>query len=150
MVHTAQEVCGLPTILAHPWFERLVAGRPARLVERGVFVEWWASRGLVSAPASKRLWEVLRPEGRNHLTYDDFKPLLQVRGEARWGRGFGYSVTVLLSGPSSNGASAGGKAGRALVVDFEVRWTEACSCDRRGAAGGGGDAAGRAIVPEVR
>ncbi|KAI8474731.1 MAG: hypothetical protein J3K34DRAFT_366052 [Monoraphidium minutum] len=72
-----QEVCGLPTILAHPWFERLVAGRPARLVERGVFVEWWASRGLVTAPAVRRLWEVLRPEGRNHLTYDDFKPLLQ-------------------------------------------------------------------------
>jgi hypothetical protein len=75
-----QEVCGLPTILAHPWFERLVAGRPARLVERAVFVEWWASRGLVTAPAGRRLWEVLRPEGRNHLTYDDFKPLLQVGG----------------------------------------------------------------------
>jgi hypothetical protein len=73
-----QEVCGLPTILAHPWFERLVAGRPARLVERSVFTEWWAARGLVPAAAGKRLWEVLRPEGRNYLTYDDFKPLLQV------------------------------------------------------------------------
>jgi len=97
-----QEVCGLPTILAHPWFERLVAGRPARLVERGVFVEWWISRGLVAAPASKRLWEVLRPEGRNHLTYDDFKPLLQVRGGfgcvLLWGRGCGCGGRRLVVG----------------------------------------------------
>jgi hypothetical protein len=88
-----QDVCGMPTILAHPWFERLVAGRPARLVERGVFVDWWVGRGLVAAPASKRLWEVLRPEGRNHLTYDDFKPLLQVREGGR-GRGRGWRAAV--------------------------------------------------------
>jgi hypothetical protein len=79
----------MPTILAHPWFERLVNGRPARLVERAVFVDWWASRGLVAAPVSKRLWEVLRPDGRNYLTYDDFKPLLQVRRGEGWGWGGG-------------------------------------------------------------
>ncbi|KAF8065627.1 B''ALPHA [Scenedesmus sp. PABB004] len=72
-----QEVCQLPTILAHPWFERLVSASPARLVSKEAFVGWWTSRGLVSAPATRRLWEVLRPDGKQHLTYADFRPLLQ-------------------------------------------------------------------------
>lgn len=72
------QVCKLPTILAHPWFERLVGDSPSRLVSKGGFLEWWLSRRLVTAPPSKRLWEVLRPEGRHHLTYADFRPLLQV------------------------------------------------------------------------
>ena len=71
------QVCQLPTILAHPWFERLVAGRSDRLVQQNTFVNWWLNRGLLSAPASKRLWEVLRPDGRHYLTHDDFRPLLQ-------------------------------------------------------------------------
>jgi hypothetical protein len=100
-----QEVCGMPTILAHPWFERLVNGRPARLVERAVFVDWWASRGLVAAPVSKRLWEVLRPDGRNYLTYDDFKPLLQVRRGGGGGGGGGAGGRAWTFG----GAGAGGR-----------------------------------------
>lgn len=76
-----QQVCKLPTILAHPWFERLVGDSPSRLVSKSAFMQWWLSRGLVSAPPSRRLWEVLRPEGRHHLTYADFRPLLQVRWE---------------------------------------------------------------------
>lgn len=68
----------MPTILAHPWFERLVAGSAARLVSKAAFVDWWTSRRLVAAPATRRLWEVLRPEGKNYLTYADFRPLLQV------------------------------------------------------------------------
>eukprot|EP00882_Tetradesmus_deserticola_P009920 GHRQ01010481.1.p1 GENE.GHRQ01010481.1~~GHRQ01010481.1.p1 ORF type:complete len:405 (+),score=200.32 GHRQ01010481.1:358-1572(+) len=72
-----QEVCQLPTILAHPWFERLVAGSSERLVGKAAFVEWWSSRQLVAAPATRRLWEVLRPDGKHHLTYADFRPLLQ-------------------------------------------------------------------------
>lgn len=112
-----QEVCQLPTILAHPWFERLLgqsaAAGPAagdggeeagasertasgssgggyfdRLVQRDTFVQWWTSRGLVSAPPARRLWEVLRPDGKQHLTYADFRPLLQVwkrvRASAAW------------------------------------------------------------------
>jgi serine/threonine-protein phosphatase 2A regulatory subunit B'' len=105
-----QEVCALPTILAHPWFERLVAGRPARLVERAVFEEWWASRGLIAAPASKRLWEVLRPEGRHYLTYDDFKPLLQVgRGAGPWGR-----ERDGLAGRAGGGLEGGAAAPRCM------------------------------------
>ncbi|WIA36470.1 hypothetical protein OEZ86_007771 [Tetradesmus obliquus] len=72
-----QEVCQLPTILAHPWFERLVSGSSERLVSKAAFVEWWSSRQLVAAPATRRLWEVLRPDGKQHLTYADFRPLLQ-------------------------------------------------------------------------
>lgn len=72
-----QEVCKLPTILAHPWFERLVGDTPTRLVSKAAFLEWWLSRRLVIAPPSKRLWEVLRPEGKHYLTYADFRPLLQ-------------------------------------------------------------------------
>jgi hypothetical protein len=79
------QVCKLPTILAHPWFERLVGDSPSRLVSQQVFMEWWLSRRLVSAPPAKRLWEVLRPEGRHHLTYADFRPLLQVRTGRRHG-----------------------------------------------------------------
>lgn len=115
-----QEVCQLPTILAHPWFERLAkpaaaaaaatpataapaAGQvapsppgqppsqPPRLVTRAAFVDWWASRGLVTAPQVRRLWEVLRRDGANCLTYDDFRPLLHAvsnGGLAAWaGRG---------------------------------------------------------------
>jgi hypothetical protein len=73
------QVCQLPTILAHPWFERLVSGSSERLVSKAAFVEWWSSRQLVAAPATRRLWEVLRPDGSQHLTYADFRPLLQVR-----------------------------------------------------------------------
>jgi len=73
------QVCKLPTILAHPWFERLVGDTPTRLVSKAAFLEWWLSRRLVIAPPSKRLWEVLRPEGKHYLTYADFRPLLQVR-----------------------------------------------------------------------
>jgi hypothetical protein len=72
------QVCQLPTILAHPWFERLVSGSSERLVSKASFVEWWSSRQLVAAPATRRLWEVLRPDGKHHLTYADFRPLLQV------------------------------------------------------------------------
>lgn len=72
-----QEVCQLPTILAHPWFERLVGDSPARLVTKPAFLDWWLSRRLVSAPPARRLWEVLRPDGRNCLQYADFRPLLQ-------------------------------------------------------------------------
>eukprot|EP00878_Enallax_costatus_P011414 GHUV01011917.1.p1 GENE.GHUV01011917.1~~GHUV01011917.1.p1 ORF type:complete len:455 (+),score=124.40 GHUV01011917.1:298-1662(+) len=72
-----QEVCQLPTILAHPWFERLVAGSSSRLVSKAAFVDWWTSRQLVAAPATRRLWEVLRPDGKHYLTYADFRPLLQ-------------------------------------------------------------------------
>lgn len=72
------QVCQLPTILAHPWFERLVAGSNTRLVGKTAFVDWWTSRQLVAAPAAKRLWEVLRPDGKQYLTYADFRPLLQV------------------------------------------------------------------------
>lgn len=71
------QVCQLPTILAHPWFERLVAGSQERLVSKAAFVEWWISRQLVAAPATRRLWEVLRPDGKQYLTYADFRPLLQ-------------------------------------------------------------------------
>jgi hypothetical protein len=74
-----RQVCKLPTILAHPWFERLVGDSSLRLVSKSVFLDWWLTRRLVTAPPSKRLWEVLRPEGRHHLTYADFRPLLQVR-----------------------------------------------------------------------
>lgn len=81
----AVQVCKLPTILAHPWFERLVGDSPSRLVSQQVFIKWWLSRRLVSAPPAKRLWEVLRPEGRHHLTYADFRPLLQVRTGRRHG-----------------------------------------------------------------
>eukprot|EP00775_Hariotina_reticulata_P013808 gene13808-13929_t len=70
-------VCQLPTILAHPWFERLVAGSSTRLVSKAAFVDWWTSRQLVAASATKRLWEVLRPDGKHFLTYADFRPLLQ-------------------------------------------------------------------------
>jgi hypothetical protein len=70
------QVCQLPTILAHPWFERLVANTPGRLVSKAAFTDWWMSRGLLSASPAKRLWEVLRQEGRHHLTHDDFRPLL--------------------------------------------------------------------------
>jgi serine/threonine-protein phosphatase 2A regulatory subunit B'' len=72
----APQVCQLPTILAHPWFERLVANTPGRLVSKAAFTDWWMSRGLLSAPPAKRLWEVLRQEGRHYLTHDDFRPLL--------------------------------------------------------------------------
>ncbi|KAF6241961.1 hypothetical protein COO60DRAFT_1607887 [Scenedesmus sp. NREL 46B-D3] len=72
-----QEVCQLPTILAHPWFERLVSSSSERLVSKAAFVEWWGSRQLVAAPATRRLWEVLRPDGKHYLTYADFRPLLQ-------------------------------------------------------------------------
>lgn len=78
------QVCKLPTILAHPWFERLVGDSTSRLVSKQGFLEWWLSRRLVTAPPSKRLWEVLRPEGRHHLTYADFRPLLQVGAWWRW------------------------------------------------------------------
>lgn len=71
------QVCKLPTILAHPWFERLVGDSPSRLVSKSAFLEWWLNRRLVTASPSKRLWELLRPEGRHHLTYADFRPLLQ-------------------------------------------------------------------------
>eukprot|EP00879_Flechtneria_rotunda_P011212 GHRR01011710.1.p1 GENE.GHRR01011710.1~~GHRR01011710.1.p1 ORF type:complete len:181 (+),score=65.74 GHRR01011710.1:358-900(+) len=72
-----QQVCQLPTILAHPWFERLAAGSTNRLVSKAAFAEWWTSRQLVAAPATKRLWEVLRPDGKQFLTYADLRPLLQ-------------------------------------------------------------------------
>ncbi len=97
-----QEVCGLPTIVAHPWFERLTAASAAstsgaangagaapagaaaaaagptaaKLVTKDAFVEWWTARGLVNAPPARRLWEVLRREGCECLTYEDFRPLL--------------------------------------------------------------------------
>jgi hypothetical protein len=82
----SDQVCQLPTILAHPWFERLVATSTTRLVSKAAFVDWWTSRQLLAASATKRLWEVLRPDGKHFLTYADFRPLLQVGGHISCGR----------------------------------------------------------------
>lgn len=72
-----QEVGDLPRMIGRTLFRRL-AGAEGTILSREVFMRWWTSHNMFSAPTIKRVYEVLRQEGREHLTYDDFSPLMEV------------------------------------------------------------------------
>jgi serine/threonine-protein phosphatase 2A regulatory subunit B'' len=78
---------------------------PPRLVRKQVFVDWWLSRGLLTAPPTKRLWAVLARDGADGLTPDDFRPLM---------------AAVLQYHP--------GLEFLADTPEFQARYAETCVC----------------------
>lgn len=69
------EVCDLPLILAHPLFTKLTEGS-GKLLTRQAFSSWWVGKGMLNAPPTRKMFEVLRSGEKQHLTHEDFKPLL--------------------------------------------------------------------------
>lgn len=74
LIQVVQEVCDLPTILVHPMYDKLA--NADKRVTRQDFVDWWTRKGLLNASQWKKLWEIMRKEGRSYLSYEDFQPLL--------------------------------------------------------------------------
>ncbi|KAF5827169.1 hypothetical protein DUNSADRAFT_1196 [Dunaliella salina] len=69
------EVCEIPRMVARALFLRL-SDPGASNISRAAFMKWWSSHNLASMPGIKRVYEVLRKDNQEYLTYDDFVPLM--------------------------------------------------------------------------
>uniref|UniRef100_A0A7S0S199 EF-hand domain-containing protein n=1 Tax=Chlamydomonas leiostraca TaxID=1034604 RepID=A0A7S0S199_9CHLO len=67
----------LPRMIGRCMFRRL-AGEAGTHVPKDAFTKWWAAHNMLSAPPIKRVYEVLRKEGQEYLTYEDFSPLMDM------------------------------------------------------------------------
>lgn len=74
-IDAVRKVCDLPTVLGYPLFTKL-GGAEGSPVKQQAFEKWWLQHNLLSASPVKRMFEILRSDGKDHLTYDDFKPLM--------------------------------------------------------------------------
>ncbi|KAL6752232.1 hypothetical protein V8C86DRAFT_2761140 [Haematococcus lacustris] len=71
------EAGDLPTTVGRALFWRL-GGPEAKTVQQDTFLSWWHARCLLPAPTIKRVFEVLRQEHQEYLTYEDFSPVLDM------------------------------------------------------------------------
>ncbi|GFR42212.1 hypothetical protein Agub_g3103 [Astrephomene gubernaculifera] len=80
-VKMMQEVCELPSMVAYALFKRLsgceAGEEEGGAVPREALLKFWTGRGLVGAPAAKRAFECLRPDGRDYLLFSDLWPLME-------------------------------------------------------------------------
>lgn len=73
-----KDVCELPRMVAHPLFEKLKGpDQVPATVRKEAFVNWWESKNMAMADKGTRLFEILRKDGSDTITQEDFGPLLR-------------------------------------------------------------------------
>ncbi|GAQ79247.1 protein phosphatase 2 formerly 2A regulatory subunit B' [Klebsormidium nitens] len=71
-----KNVCRLPSFFNGVLFKKLEK-EGSNVVTKQDFLHFWVSESLVDADQNTRLFAVLKQPGKNHLTQDDFKPVLR-------------------------------------------------------------------------
>lgn len=71
-----QEVCNLPSYFNNVIFQRIDAANTG-LVTKDAFLSFWVDRRLLIADMATQIFQVLKQEGQNYLTQDDFKPMMR-------------------------------------------------------------------------
>lgn len=74
-VELLQELADVPYMAGYALFRRL-KGQNSEEVNKDAFVKWWLSRNLVAAQPVKRVYEILKQDGQEYLTYSSFSPLM--------------------------------------------------------------------------
>ncbi|KAG1668806.1 hypothetical protein FOA52_004900 [Chlamydomonas sp. UWO 241] len=69
----ADEVCEIPRMVARALFARLAT---TELLPKAVFIDFWLSRKLATAPQADRVFHSLKKDGQEYLTYADFQPVM--------------------------------------------------------------------------
>lgn len=76
-VQMLQEMLEIPKYLAHALFIKWTSGTEPPVVTYSDFTSWVLSANILTAIPVRRMFELLHTGGKEYLTYDDFKPLLQ-------------------------------------------------------------------------
>lgn len=75
-VEMLQELSEIPCMVGYTLFKRLLQPNTVEVTKES-FVRWWLSHSMVAAQPVRRVFEILRQEGQEYLTYASFAPLME-------------------------------------------------------------------------